>query len=407
MKKVIIIHYHEVGLKGKNRKFFEETLRQNIVKVLDIAGVRYLKISRVSGRILVYLDEKHLINKEKIAKILNFVFGIAHFSFGWQIKADLEKIQKTLAEILREEISAQVKSGKTFKTFRITAKRSEKTFPETSEGINYKVGEYILEKSGLDLKVDLKNPDINCFIEIVEGKALIYFEKTKGLGGLPVGTGGKILSLISSGFDSPVAAWHLIKRGARVSFIHFHSYPRTSKASINNVKELVKILNNYQFGSILHLVPFLDIQREIFSKCEARYRIILYRRFMFRIAERLAEKIGAGALVTGESLGQVASQTLENIRVINAVVSAPVLRPFIGADKEEIISEAKKICTYEISKLPYEDCCSLFTPLHPATKARLKDVEYEERKLDAEKLVVKAMEKIEKVELGILTSCRL
>ncbi|MBU4141705.1 tRNA 4-thiouridine(8) synthase ThiI, partial [Patescibacteria group bacterium] len=261
---------------------------------------------------------------------------------------------------------------------------------------------YVLEKLKVKsekLKVKLKNPDINCFIEIVEGKALIYFEKIKGLGGLPVGTSGKVLSLISSGFDSPVAAWRLMKRGARVDFIHFHSYPRTSKASINNVKNLIKILNKYQFNSILYLAPLLDIQREIFAKCEERLRIILYRRFMFRIAEILAWKIGAGALVTGESLGQVASQTLENIGVANNAVSIPIFRPFIGADKIEIIDEAKKIGTYEFSSQPYEDCCSLFTPRHPATKARLGQVEFEESKLDSEKLIKEAIEKTEKVEI--------
>ncbi len=218
------------------------------------------------------------------------------------------------------------------------------------------------------------------------------------LGGLPSGTSGKILSLISSGFDSPVAAWHLMKRGARVDFIHFHSYPRTGKESINNVKNIVQILNRYQTASDLYLVPLLDIQREIFSKCEGKYRILLYRRFMMRIAERVASDIRAGALVTGESLGQVASQTLENIRVTDNSVSLPVFRPLIGMDKVEIINGAKKIGTYEISSQPYEDCCSLFTPRHPATKARLQDIEFEESKLDVKKLIQEAIKKIEKVE---------
>ncbi|MBU3924333.1 tRNA 4-thiouridine(8) synthase ThiI [Patescibacteria group bacterium] len=417
MKNIIIIHYAEIALKGENRRNFEKKLVENIK--LGLKNLSCEKISRISGRILIYPKDNAEIKKFKTA--LNYVFGISHFSFGWEISADLEEIKITLAEMLKKRIAGDssislcgdyfeqcrnAQDGNFIKkkivTFRITARRAEKNFPKTSEEINREIGEYVLEKLKVKsekLKVKLKNPDINCFIEIVEGKALIYFEKIKGLGGLPVGTSGKVLSLISSGFDSPVAAWRLMKRGARVDFIHFHSYPRTGKASINNVKNLIKILNKYQFNSTLYLAPLLDIQREIFSKCEERLRIILYRRFMFRIAEALAWKIGAGALVTGESLGQVASQTLENIGVANNAVSIPIFRPFIGADKIEIIDEAKKIGTYEFSSQPYEDCCSLFTPRHPATKARLGQVEFEESKLDSEKLIKEAIEKTEKVEI--------
>lgn len=401
MKHIAIIHYAEIGLKGENRREFEKKLVENIRRALK--KLEYEKNERISGRIVITLGNS-VSNLEtefpSVSAALKRVFGIAHFSFGWEINANLEEIKKTLAEMLKKEIIRRRAEKKETKTFRITARRADKNFPETSDDINRKVGEYIFEKSGLGLKVNLKNPDINCFIEIAGGKALIYFEKIPGFGGLPVGVSGKVLSLISSGFDSPVAAWHLLKRGAKVDFIHFHSYPRTSKASINNVKELVKVLNNYQFGSALYLAPLLDIQREIFAKCEAKYRILLYRRFMFRIAEALAQKINAGALVTGESLGQVASQTLENILVTNAAVSLPIFRPFIGTDKIEIINEAKKIGTYEMSSQPYEDCCSLFTPLHPATKARLEQVEFEESKLDAEKLIKEAMGKMEKVEIG-------
>lgn len=397
MKNIIIIHYAEIALKGENRSNFEKKLVENIRKALK--SFKYEKINRLSGRITIVIDDIPEAGINNILNALNLVFGISHFSFGWEINADLDEIKKSLAKRLKNEIDRRLAEKNEIKTFRITAHRAEKNFPLNSDQINYKVGEYIFEKSGLKLNVDLRNPDVNCFIEIVGGKALFFFDKIKGLGGLPVETSGKVLSLISSGFDSPVAAWHLMKRGARVDFIHFHSYPRTSKASINNVKNLIKILDRYQFDSILYLAPLLDIQREIFSKCDERLRIILYRRFMFRIAEILAEKINAGALVTGESLGQVASQTLENINVVNRVLSIPVFRPFIGTDKIEIINEAKKIGTYEFSSQPYEDCCSLFTPRHPATKARLEQVEFEESKLDSEKLIKEAMEKIEKVEI--------
>ncbi len=428
MKEVIIIHYAEIALKGENRRDFENKLVENIRHVLK--KLKYEKIKRISGRILIYLESE--ANSAEFAAALNYVFGISHFSFGVETKADMEEIEKTLAEMLKEKIKSEfsviARSSERAErdeerqsspvvcahnhgiatlpsvarndiSFRITARRADKNFPLTSDEINYKIGEYIFEKSGLGLKVNLKKPDINCFIEIIEGKALIYFEKIPALGGLPSGTSGKVLSLISSGFDSPVAAWHLMKRGARVDFIHFHSYPRTGKESINNVKDIVQILNRYQIISNLYLVPLLDIQREIFSKCEGKYRILLYRRLMMKIAERIANDIHAGALVTGESLGQVASQTLENIRVTDSAVSLPVFRPLIGMDKIEIINKAKKIGTYEISSQPYEDCCSLFTPLHPATKARLQDVEFEESKLDSEKLIKEAIGKMEKIEV--------
>lgn len=395
MKQIIIIHYAEIALKGENRWNFEKKLVENIRQGLK--NFKYEKIERLNGRIVIIFEELE-VEHENISNSLNHIFGISHFSFGWEVNAGLEEIKINLAEKLKKEIDSRLIAKKETKTFRITAHRAEKNFLLTSDQINYKVGEYIFEKSGLGLNVNLKNPDINCFIEIVGREAFFYFDKIKALGGLPVGVSGKVLSLISSGFDSPVAAWRLMKRGARVNFIHFHSYPRTSKASINNVKNLIKILDEYQFGSILYLAPLLDIQREIFSKCEERLRIILYRRFMFRIAEALATKINAGALVTGESLGQVASQTLENIRVTDNAVSLPVFRPLIGMDKVEIINEAKKIGTYEISSQPYEDCCSLFTPRHPATKAKLEQLEFEESKLDSKKLIKEAIEKMEKVE---------
>lgn len=416
MQQIIIIHYAEIALKGDNRREFENKLVENIRHVLK--DLKYEKIKRISGRILIYLESETKVID--FSSALNYVFGISHFSFGVEVKADIEEIEKSLLETLKNELrhkfpavmvslsnhdtlrqaQGDIAQGDKYKvTFRITARRADKNFPLTSDEINYKVGEYIFEKSGLGLKVNLKKPDINCFIEIIENKALIYFEKIPALGGLPAGTSGKVLSLISSGFDSPVASWHLIKRGARVDFIHFHSYPRTGKESINNVKDIVQILNRYQIASNLYLVPLLDIQREIFSKCEQKYRILLYRRFMMKIAEYITGEIRAGALVTGESLGQVASQTLENIRVTDDAVSLPVFRPLIGMDKIEIINEAKKIGTYEISSQPYEDCCSLFTPLHPATKARLQDVKFEESKLDSEKLIKEAIEKMEKVEI--------
>ncbi len=427
MISVIIIHYGEIALKGNNRWLFEEKLVENIKKALG--SLPYKSVRRISGRILIYLEND--LNQEDFKKSLGFVFGITGFSFAWEVKADLEIINKTLEELLRLSLRATRGSEaiprinekvrdcfvgavapsrndkiKEAITFRISTIRSDKKFPLTSEDVNRQVGEYVLEnvkcqmsnvkKEECRLKVDLHNPDINCFIEIVEGKALLYFEKIPAPGGMPAGVNGKVVSMISSGFDSPVASWQLMKRGAEVIFVHFHSFPRTSRASIDNVKNIIRILNKYQFGSTLYLVPFFEIQKEILTKAPQDHRIILYRRMMFRIAEQLARENKAKALVTGESLGQVASQTLENIEVISSVVKIPIFRPLIGTDKIDIMNMAQKIGTYDISKLPYEDCCSLFVPKHPKTKARIDEVEFIEKDFDIEKLTRSVMLKIEK-----------
>ncbi len=429
---IIIIHYGEIALKGNNRRFFEEKLVKNIKKALG--ELPYKSVRRISGRILIYVENDS--NQEDFKKALGFVFGATGFSFAWEVKADLEMINKTLEYILRLSLRGAIcqptettkqsrelpqTTGsfghcpqddnllkKQIVTFRITTRRSDKKFPLTSEEINRQVGEYVLNnvKSNIknekcQMKVDLHNPDINCYIEIVEGKALLYLEKIPALGGLPAGVNGKVLSMISSGFDSPVASWQLMKRGAEVVFIHFHSFPRTSRASIDNVKNIIKILNKYQFNSTLYLVPFFEIQKEILTKAPSEYRIILYRRMMFRIAEQIAQKNKAKALVTGESLGQVASQTLENIEAISVVARIPVFRPLIGTDKIEIMNLAKKIGTYDISKLPYEDCCSLFVPRHPKTKARIAEVEFIEKEFKIEKLAASAISKIEKEVFNI------
>jgi thiamine biosynthesis protein ThiI len=390
----VICHYAEIGLKGKNRKFFEEKLIENLKK--SLVGLSCRRVQRISGRILIELNEK--AKENKIKEALKNVFGVAYFSFAVSCEQEMEAIKKKSAEFLK---------SKKFKTFRIETKRSEKDFPLTSQQVNEKVGEYILENLKVQdakLKVDLTNPDITCFIEIVEKYVFLYSEKIKGQGGLPIGVSGKIISLLSSGIDSPVASFYGMRRGIRMVFLHFHTQDTEKiqsiqkQNSIEKTKKIIKTLNKYQFSSKLYLVPFLNIQKGIFQETNPELGCILCRRFMFRIAEVLAEKEKAEALITGENIGQVASQTLVNIRVTEEAVNLPVLRPLIGMDKKDIIDKAKEIGTFDTSILAEEFYCHEFLAKHPETKANLEKVKEEEKKLNIEKLIKEAVKKA-KVEI--------
>lgn len=396
----VICHYSEIGLKGKNRKFFEEKLIENIKKALGRAF--YKKVSRISGRILVEIGEG--ADKKEIKDKLRLIFGIAYFALAQDCKQNIEAIKQKAVEMLQ---------GQEFETFKISTQRSEKKFPLTSQQVNEQVGTYILERSERSevpckqgasllpgLRVDLEKPDITLFIEIVEKYAFLYTEKIAGLGGLPVGVSGKAVSLLSGGIDSPVASFYAQKRGIKLIFVHFHALPYVNRASIDKVKKIIKVLNKYQFTSTLYLVPFSDIQKEILLKTKAKLRVVLYRRFMLRIAGVIAQKEKARALVTGESVGQVASQTLENITAIEEAVGLPVLRPLICQDKQEIIEKAKQISTFEISILPHQDCCARFLPKHPATKSNLREVKSEEAKLDVAKLIKNTIQRSEKIMIN-------
>lgn len=384
MSDCFLIHYGELALKGMNRSRFEMALKKNIEAALaeeNIGGVK-----NIFGRMVVYPAPESDLKRAgaKLAK----VFGIANFSpaaifkFG---KDAGEEFKKLGDEILK--ITENLK----FSSFKINARRAEKTFPKTSRQINEEIGALVQKTSGA--KVDLENPELTVWIEIVGKTAFIYTEKIHGAGGLPSGISGRLVSLISSGFDSPVASWKMMKRGCEIIFVHFHSYPQTTLASKENVEQIVKILAGWQknLNAKIYFVPFLEIQKQITLKTPEKSRVILYRRFMVRIAERLAPENFALGLVTGDSVGQVASQTLENINVVSKAAKLPIFRPLCGMDKEEIISEAKKIGTYEISSRPYEDCCSLFTPKRPATKARLDEIETAEKELDVENLIENAI----------------
>ena len=382
----IVCHYAEIGIKGKNRKFFEEKLVNNIKAALNIQiPGSWEFVKRISGRILIKLTDKN-----QQSDVLKNIFGIAYFAFAVSTKNEIEKIQETALTLVK---------NKKFKTFRVSAKRSNKKFSLSSQEINEKVGESVV--NNLKKKVDLKNPEITIFIEITENNAFLYLEKIKGPGGLPANSSGKGILLLSGGIDSPVAAYFVQKRGVGTIYLHFHSYPFTSKNSIEKAKDLVKILNKFsptekQQKSKLILIPFAEIQKKIVSsRIDEKIRVVLYRRFMLRIAEKIAETEKASALITGESIGQVASQTLENIKVIEEAIKIPILRPLCGFDKEEIIAKAREIGTFETSIIPCDDTCSLFAPKSPKTKANLKIVKSSEKKLSVKNLIAKAIRESE------------
>jgi len=381
----VVVHYHELALKGKNRPFFVRQLAKNLLIATRGAGVR--QVIRQPGRIVLDLDET--AQKQVIDQRLGRVFGVANFSSAYQMPLDLEVIKKELGQLIRDKV---------FKSFVIKARRGDKTFPLNSMQINEAVGAYIKQVSGS--RVDLENAELTIHIEILAREAFCYFEKLPGQRGLPVGVSGKVVCLLSGGIDSPVASYRMMKRGADVVFVHFHSHPFLSRASQEKARDLVKLLTQHQYLSTLYLTPFGELQREVVLSAPVPLRVILYRRLMMRIAEAIARQNHAKALVTGESLGQVASQTLENISVIQEASGLPVLRPLIGMDKEEIIQQAEQIGTYEVSIIPDQDCCQLFVPKHPAVRCTLDDVKKAESRLDVDGLVKMAMEKAERVNFS-------
>lgn len=347
-------------------------LQQHIAALLKELPHNY--IQRFAGRLIIGMDENS--PTDEIARRLTMVYGIANFALAMEVEAELECIKSGLAELA---------STTHFKSFKINARRGTKNFPLNSQQLNQELGSYVQTLS--QAAVRMEDPDVTFFVEIVGNRAFLYLNKTQGSGGLPTGTGGKVLCLLSGGIDSPVAAFRLMRRGCRVSFVHFHSFPHTTLESQDKVRRIVQILSQYQLESRLYLAPFAEIQREIVAYAPPPLRVVLYRRFMLRIAEAIAEKEKAAALVTGDSLGQVASQTLENIRTISAAGVIPVFRPLIGSDKEEIMQMARIIGTYETSIQSDQDCCSLFIPRHPETMSSLKQVEQAEANLDIPRLI--------------------
>jgi tRNA uracil 4-sulfurtransferase len=372
----VIVHYQEIALKGKNRPWFIARLVRNIRQATSDLDIREVRV--LMGRIEVVLGPA--ATWESVRDRLSLVFGIGNFSRAGRARLDVDAIA---AEILKDLGPADPES------FRVSARRADKRFPLTSPQIEREVGGRI--KEARDWLVDLDRPAFTIHVEALTSEAFYSFGKERGPGGLPVGASGRVACLLSGGIDSPVAAWRMMRRGCRVLFVHFHSYPILSRASQEKARELARLLTRYQFDSRLFLVPFGEIQQRVVLAVQPPLRVVIYRRLMLRIAERIARDNRAQALVTGEVVGQVASQTLENLSTIGSVAALPVLRPLIGMDKEEITAEAQRLGTYPISIIPDQDCCTLFTPRQPATKARRDDVEAAEAALPGDEIVNEAV----------------
>jgi len=378
---VVIIHHSEIALKKGNRPFFEKRLKDNIRLALkDLPDV---EVRSSFGRFLILVPKsiKVSILKER----LTHVIGIASLKFADKGEHDPHKLKRQIYDSIHH---------KSFQSFCIDTRRADKEFPYTSVEMNQIIGAYIREKSGV--QVDLEHAELVITIEIFNRQIFFTSELIPGERGLPVGSLGKVVSLLSAGIDSPVSSFQMMKRGCRVIFVHFHSFPFTEKTSCYNAIELAKKLTVYQYRSRMFLLPLAEIQQAIILSAPAKLRIVLYRRMMFRLARRVAQKEKAGALVTGESLGQVASQTLENISAISSVVDIPVLRPLIGMEKEQIVNIARRIGTFETSIQPFDDCCSYLIPPKPETKAKIEDVVAAENRLgDWEAMLKRAIEKRE------------
>jgi tRNA uracil 4-sulfurtransferase len=383
----IVVHYKELALKGRNRPWFIQLLVRNLKTAL--VGLPIRSVRSLMGRIEIELATPESANPEsptanpvwiEARERVRRVFGIANFSFANRGPHDFDELA---AAILRDLGDRDASS------FRLRATRADKRLPFTSPQAEREVGGRIKEAKGW--RVDLERPSLTIHLEMLPEHAFYYFGKEPGAGGMPTGTGGRVSCLLSGGIDSPVAAYRLMRRGCSVELIHFHSYPILSRASQEKVREIATLLTSYQLRSRLVLVAFGEIQQQVVLAVPPELRVIVYRRLMLRIAERFARKWHARALVTGEVIGQVASQTLENMTTIASATSLEILRPLIGMDKDEICAEAERIGTYPISIIPDQDCCTLFTPRHPATRSRLPELVAAEQTLAVDEMVDSAV----------------
>ena len=383
-KPVIVVHYHELWLKGRNRKFFLGKLEIALRRALD--GLAVELIDRPGDRLVIELGEA--ASPEEAVRRIERVFGVAYFALARPVERDIDAICRAAwAEL--EPLP--------FSTFAVRAKRSDKSFPLRVVEMENIIGRYLLEKlraAGRDVHVDLDSPELVCRIEIPPGPALVYARKIPGAGGLPPNTAGRMMCLLSGGFDSSVAAYKMMKRGAHVTFIHFWGGgAKAGESSVHVARELVRKLVPYQFTAKLYLVPFEPIQREIVRAAPESYRVLLYRRLMLRIAEQFAHKDHAQAIVAGDSLGQVASQTLQNMVAVGDAARMPIFRPLVGDDKLEILALARRIGTYDISAEPFHDCCPVFMPRAPALHTSAEELTRAEATLDIAALVLRGVER--------------
>jgi tRNA uracil 4-sulfurtransferase len=372
LRPVVVVHYHEISLKRGNRPLFLRHLARNLTRALADLGP--VPVRQRPGRIVLDLDEHP--QPDLVWARAQRVCGVASVSLGYRTASTLAGMQGVIGRLVE---------GREFRSFRITARRAFKTYPMTSVELNRALGAFVLER--VATRVDLEHPEVEIVVEVLPGEAFVSRDRRPGPGGLPVGSGGTVAALLSGGIDSPVAAWRMLKRGCRVVFVHFHSAPYLPPISQAKARALVERLTEWQYDSRLFLVPFGEIQREVVLSVPPPARVVVYRRLMVRIAEAIARREGALALATGESLGQVASQTLENVAAIDAAATGPVLRPLIGTDKIEIIHEAKRLGTFDISIEPDADCCTLFVPRHPLTRMTAAQAEAAESRLDIARLV--------------------
>jgi len=381
---ILIVKYGEIGVKGKNRYIFENKLIKNVKNILKPIGK--FNVYKEYGRIYVDLDG---YDYEEVVEEVKKVFGIVGVCPAVRAEKDYNLLKELALKMLEEKIEQG------YKSFKVDSRRGDKDFKLTSQEMSLDIGGYLVSQVKDKIAVDVRNPEVKIHCELRQNHVMVYSDTIPGYGGLPLGTNGRAMSLLSGGIDSPVASWMVAKRGMELECIHFHSYPFTSEKSQEKVRDLAQILAKYCGRVRLHKVNMLEIQKSIGLNCKDEEMTIISRRFMMRIAERVAESRHCDALVTGESIGQVASQTIQGLTCTNASVKMPVFRPLIAMDKTEIIEVAQKIGTFETSILPEEDCCTVFSPKKPVTKPKLDRIEKSENKLDVEKLIQDAIDNIE------------
>ena len=384
MYNILIVKYGEIGVKGKNRYIFENKLIKNVKNILKPIGK--FNVYKEYGRIYVDLDG---YDYEEVVEEVKKVFGIVGVCPAVRAEKDYNLLKELALKMLEEKIEQG------YKSFKVDSRRGDKDFKLTSQEMSLDIGGYLVSQVKDKIAVDVRNPEVKIHCELRQNHVMVYSDTIPGYGGLPLGTNGRAMSLLSGGIDSPVASWMVAKRGMELECIHFHSYPFTSEKSQEKVRDLAQILAKYCGRVRLHKVNMLEIQKSIGLNCKDEEMTIISRRFMMRIAERVAESRHCDALVTGESIGQVASQTIQGLTCTNASVKMPVFRPLIAMDKTEIIEVAQKIGTFETSILPEEVCCTVFSPKKPVTKPKLDRIEKSENKLDVEKLIQDAIDNIE------------